>query len=36
VIGKDGKVAYADTRFNALAQDPYDRLAAEIKKARGQ
>jgi len=35
VIGKDGKVAYADTRFNALAQDGYDKLATEIKKARG-
>jgi peroxiredoxin Q/BCP len=35
VIGKDGKVAYADTRFNALAQDGYDKLAAEIKKAKG-
>jgi peroxiredoxin Q/BCP len=34
VIGKDGKIAYADTRFNANAQDAYDRLAAEIKKAR--
>lgn len=35
VIGKDGKVAYADTRFNALAQDGYDKLATEIKKAKG-
>ncbi|HET9728050.1 MAG TPA: redoxin domain-containing protein [Acidimicrobiia bacterium] len=35
VIGKDGKVAYADTRFNALAQDGYDKLASEIKKAKG-
>lgn len=35
VIGKDGKISYTDTKFNALAQDPYDRLAAEIKKARG-
>ena len=35
VIGKDGKVAYADTRFNALAQDGYDKLAAEIKRAKG-
>jgi peroxiredoxin Q/BCP len=35
VIGKDGKVAYADTRFNALAQDGYDKLTAEIKKAKG-
>ena len=35
VIGKDGKVAYADTRFNALAQDGYDKLATAIKTARG-
>lgn len=35
VIGKDGKITYSDTRFNALAQDGYDRLAAEIKKAKG-
>jgi peroxiredoxin Q/BCP len=35
VIGKDGKIAYADGRFNALAQDGYDKLAAEIKKAKG-
>ena len=35
VIGKDGKVAYADTRFNALAQDGYDKLAAANKTARG-
>jgi peroxiredoxin Q/BCP len=34
VIGKDGKIAYADTRFNALAQDGYDKLAAAIKTAR--
>jgi peroxiredoxin Q/BCP len=35
VIGKDGKVAYADTKFNALAQDGYDKLAAAIKSAKG-
>jgi peroxiredoxin Q/BCP len=35
VIGKDGKIAYSDTRFNANAQDAYDKLAAEIKKAKG-
>jgi len=35
VIGKDGKVAYADTRFNALAQDGYDKLTAAIKSAKG-
>ena len=35
VIGKDGKIAYADTRFNALAQEGYDKLAAEIARAKG-
>lgn len=35
VIGKDGKVVYADTRFNALAQDGYDKLTAAIKSAKG-
>jgi peroxiredoxin Q/BCP len=35
VIGKDGKIAYAEPRFNALAQDGYDKLAAAIKTARG-
>jgi len=35
VIGKDGKIAYSDTRFNALAQDGYDKLAAAIKSAKG-
>ena len=35
VIGKDGKIAYADTAFNALAQDGYDKLAAAIKTAKG-
>ena len=35
VIGKDGKITYADTKFNALAQDGYDKLASEIKKAKG-
>lgn len=35
VIGKDGKISYADTRFNALAQDGYDKLAAAIKSAKG-
>ena len=34
VIGKDGKIAYADTRFNTLAQDGYDKLAAAIKAAK--
>lgn len=36
VIGKDGKIAYADTKFQALAEDPYTQLAAEIKKAKGE
>jgi peroxiredoxin Q/BCP len=35
VIGKDGKVAYAVPRFDALAQDGYDKLAAAIKTAKG-
>jgi peroxiredoxin Q/BCP len=35
VIGKDGRIAYADTRFNALAEDGYTRLAEEIAKAKG-
>jgi peroxiredoxin Q/BCP len=34
VIGKDGKVAYEDTKFGALSQDAYDKLAAAIKTAR--
>ena len=34
VIGKDGKIAYAEPKFNALAQDGYDKLAAAIKQAR--
>jgi peroxiredoxin Q/BCP len=36
VIGKDGKIRYTDTKFNALAQDGYDKLAAEIKQAKGE
>ena len=35
VIGKDGKISYEDTRFNALAQDGYDKLSAAIKAAKG-
>jgi peroxiredoxin len=35
VIGRDGKVAYADGRFGALNQDAYDKLAAAIKAAKG-
>jgi thioredoxin-dependent peroxiredoxin len=34
VIGKDGKIAYEDTRFNALAQDGYDKLTAAIAAAK--
>ena len=34
VIGKDGKLAYVDGRFGALSQDAYDKLGAEIKKAK--
>lgn len=36
VIGKDGKITYADARFNPLAQDAYDKLAAGIKAAKGE
>jgi len=35
VIGKDGKIAYAAPRFDALAQDGYDKLSAAIKTAKG-
>jgi len=35
VIGKDGKIAYAAPRFDALAQDGYDKLATAIKTAKG-
>jgi thioredoxin-dependent peroxiredoxin len=36
VIGKDGKIAYSEGRFNAMAQDGYDKLAAAIKSAKSQ
>ena len=36
VIGKDGKIVYSEARFNALAQDGYDKLAAAIKAAKAQ
>jgi peroxiredoxin Q/BCP len=36
VIGKDGKIAYSESRFNALAQDGYDKLGAAIKAAKAQ
>ena len=35
VIGKDGKIAYESMRFNVQAQDQWDTLAQEIKKAKG-
>lgn len=35
VIGKDGKITYADTKFGALSEDAYTKLAEEIKKAKG-
>ena len=34
VIGKDGKVAYREMKFNALAEDGYTALAAAVAKAR--
>jgi peroxiredoxin Q/BCP len=34
VIGKDGKIAYRDMRFNALSEDAYTNLAAAINAAR--
>lgn len=34
VIGKDGKIAYAASPFNALAQEGYDKLATAIKEAK--
>lgn len=33
VIGKDGRISWENTRFNPLAQNAYDELAAEIRKA---
>lgn len=36
VIGKDGKVAYADVRFNPSSQDSYDKLQAAVKAANAQ
>ena len=35
VIGKDGRIAYRELRFNALAAGAYTTLAAEVAKARG-
>ncbi len=34
VIGKDGKISYESLRFNVQAQDQWDTLAQEIKKAK--
>ncbi|MEP6834048.1 MAG: peroxiredoxin family protein [Gemmatimonas sp.] len=34
VIGKDGKIAYENMRFNVQTQEQWDALAAEIKKAK--
>jgi peroxiredoxin Q/BCP len=34
VIGKDGKVLWREMRFNALAENAYATLAAEVAKAR--
>src|SRR4051812_36760158 len=36
VIGKDGKISYSDTKFGALSEDAYTKLAEEIKKAKGE
>jgi peroxiredoxin Q/BCP len=36
VIGKDGRIAWENTRFNPLAQNAYDELASEIRKASGE
>ena len=35
VIGKDGRIAWRDLRFNALNEGAYDALAAAVAKARG-
>jgi peroxiredoxin Q/BCP len=34
VIGKDGRVAYRELRFNALSEDAYKALAAAVAAAR--
>jgi len=34
VIGKDGRVAYREMKFNALNEDAYTALAAAVAKAR--
>jgi peroxiredoxin Q/BCP len=35
VIGKDGRIAWRDLRFNALSEGAYDALAAAVAQARG-
>jgi hypothetical protein len=34
VIGRDGRVTYREPKFNALAENAYVTLAAEVRKAR--
>ena len=34
VVGRDGRITYREPRFNALAENAYTTLAAEVKKAR--
>ena len=34
VIGKDGRVAYRDLKFNALSEAAYDSLASAVSRAR--
>jgi peroxiredoxin Q/BCP len=34
VVGKDGRIAWRDLKFNALSEDAYAQLAAEVAKAR--
>ena len=36
VIGKDGKVAWREMRFNALSEKAYDDLAAAVKEAQAK
>jgi peroxiredoxin len=35
VIGKDGRIAWRDLRFNALNEGAYEALAAAVAAARG-
>jgi peroxiredoxin Q/BCP len=34
VIGKDGKIVYADTKFNVNSEDAYNNMSAAIKAAK--